>query len=418
MIASDLSSEWVKINSCRTCESNELVNVLDLGMHPLANSLLDVDDQYEITAPLVLIRCSACTTIQLSVNVDPRFMFQNYLWVTGSTKTARQHCENLAALIVKKCDKGNLRILEIGSNDATLLQSLINKGASQVYGVDPASNLQQENLPHNIKLYEGFFNHELALKIQDEVEKVDVVVARNVLSHVPNLRDVMLGIEALVTDQSIVVIEFHDASKILTELHYESIYHEHTFYHSIRSIQAALSRIAFKIFDVSPSPISGGSHVIFASRENKEISLELEKALIDEEHSGVYHNDSWRDFASNTSNHLAQLRDIFKSEAQSTWLAFGASARSSTLLNSIGPSARILRRIVDNNPLKQGKLSPGLKLPICDPRDTVDASVEKIFICAFNFEEEITSCLSEELGWRGEVILPLPLKIRRYKVLG
>ena len=113
---------------------------------------------------------------------------------------------------------------------------------------------------------------------------------------------------------------------------------------------------------------------------------------------------------------MAELKKIFESEKNSRWIAFGASARSSTLLNSIGDSSKCLNQIADNNPLKQGKYSPGIKLQICDPRVAIDSSVEKVFICAFNFEEEIITFLKNELHWNGEIILPLPHTIRRFRI--
>ena len=412
----DSSNFFEKIINCRTCLSTSLSEILDLGQHPLANSLLDNQDDHELLVPLVLIRCESCTTVQLSVNVNPELMFQNYLWVTGTTETARNHCQNLAKLVVEKYGQTNIRALEIGSNDGTLLKALVENGVAEVIGVDPASNLQPKHLKGSIKLFEGFFTNDLAKEIALQIEKVDVVVARNVLSHVPSLNDVMQGIDKLVKNDGMVVIEFHEASKILTELHYESIYHEHTFYHSIKSVQAALSQIGFTIFDISSSPISGGSHVIYASRKNRTRTPLLLSALEFEEKQGVYDPESWTDFSINAKRNLSDLKEIFESEKDSKWIAFGASARSSTLLNSIGESSRVLRAIADNNPLKQGKFSPGLRIKIVLPKSQINADVEKVFICAFNFEDEIVDFLKNELGWSGEVVLPLPSFVRRYKI--
>ena len=412
----DSSNFFEQIINCRTCLSTSLSEILDLGQHPLANSLLENQDDHELLVPLVLIRCESCTTVQLSVNVNPELMFQNYLWVTGTTETARNHCQNLAKLVVEKYGQANIRALEIGSNDGTLLKALVENGVAEVIGVDPASNLQPKHLKGSIKLFEGFFTNELAQEIALQIEKVDVVVARNVLSHVPSLNDVMQGIAKLVKNEGMVVIEFHEASKILTELHYESIYHEHTFYHSIKSVQAALSQIGFTIFDISSSPISGGSHVIYASRKNLTRTPQLLSALEFEEKQGVYNPESWTEFSINAKRNLSDLKEIFESENDSKWIAFGASARSSTLLNSIGESSRVLRVIADNNPLKQGKFSPGLRIPIVSPKSQINADVEKVFICAFNFEDEIVDFLKNELGWSGEVVLPLPSFVRRYKI--
>ncbi len=413
---SDSSSSYAEIVACRTCLSPELSEILDLGLHPLANSLLSEQSaEPELRVPLVLIRCSNCTTVQLSVNVDPRLMFQNYLWVTGTTETARNHCKQLAREILKRSSVSAPVALEIGSNDGTLVYELSKAGASWVVGVDPASNLQPKK-SDGVSFVDGFFTRSLGEQLTASGTTVDIVVARNVLSHVPDLNDVMLGINSIASPEAIVVIEFHEVSGILRELHYESIYHEHTFYHSIKSVQAALSQIGFTIFDVTRSPISGGSFVVYASRKNQDPSQELLEALAHEEQSGIYQDQAWVNFAEKSRENLDQLRQIFKSEKDSHWVAFGASARSSTLLNSVGEPASIFRCLVDNNPLKQGKKSPGLNLPIVSPKVGITSDVEKVFVCAFNFEDEIIEHLRSECGWTGEVILPLPATVRRYHI--
>jgi SAM-dependent methyltransferase len=343
-------------------------------------------------------------------------MFQSYLWVTGTTETARNHCKTLSNLLIAKSNAAQPRVLEIGSNDGTLLGALVQVGAKEVIGVDPAANLQQKNPIEQIKLIEGFFDQNLANSIAVNHEKFDVVVARNVLSHVPDLRDVMDGIKKIIHPDGIISIEFHEASKILTELHYESIYHEHTFYHSIKSIQAALSQIGFTIFDLTHSPISGGSFVIYASQAEREPSKELQLQINLEEKAGVYSQESWEMFAVNALQNLQDLRDILNEEKGESWSAFGASARSSTLLNSIGDSAKTITAIADNNPLKQGKLSPGLNIPILSPMSAITSETKKVLVCAFNFEDEILDCLRNEIKWKGEVILPLPHSVRRYQI--
>lgn len=404
------------VKECRTCLSTNLQEIVNLGLHPLANSLLNSPYDEEIVVPLVLIRCDTCTTIQLSVNVNPKLMFQDYLWVTGTTQTARNHCKNLAKQISEKLDKKEFSALEIGSNDGTLLTELVANGAKEVIGVDPAQNLQPRHLTGPIRLIEGFFSDELMETHKRQIPKVDLVVARNVLSHVPNLNDVMQGIDKIISDDGLIVIEFHEASRILSELHYDSIYHEHTFYHSIRSIQAALSQISFNVFDISNSPISGGSFIIFASKDPRKPSAALLSRLEEERNLGVYEQNSWIDFGIKVQEHLSKLRKLLQNEKDSNWVAFGASARSSTLLNSIGKISEVFSYIADNNELKQGKYSPGLRIPINSPHKAIDAEVEKIFICAFNFEAEIVKCLQENLNWTGEVVLPFPGIIRRYEI--
>lgn len=416
MAHSDLSEDCVEITRCRICNSLDLQVVLDLGNQPLANALREVNNKFEEKKfPLVLIRCKDCTSIQLSVNVNPKLMFQDYLWVTGTTNTAIEHCARIAKEICA-LTKQNPAILEIGSNDGTLLRAFrdISKGA--LYGVDPAKEISNSARETGINILKDFFTLKFADGFKSEYGTVNVVVARNVLSHVPDLLNVMHGIDSILAQDGIFVVEFHEASRILNEIHYDSIYHEHTFYHSIRSMSEAQKSVRLIPFDLLESPISGGSYILISSRQIREPSERLLKAMEGEKALGVHNETAWMKFATEARENLALIQEFLDSSATKKIKAFGASARSSTLMNAIGPSAQALNEIADNNPLKWGKLSPGLLIPIKSPKLVIDDSVEIVFICPFNFEDEIVSFLKNELRWHGKVYLPLPGKPRIYSI--
>jgi SAM-dependent methyltransferase len=415
MSHSVLEADYTSITNCRTCESSELEQILDLGEQPLANSLLINPDEVELFVPLIIVRCETCSTIQLSVNVNPKLMFQEYLWVTGTSELSRRHCQELANSIIKFSPKA-ASILEIGSNDGTLLKELKSKGIKHVIGVDPAKNIAATIHESEFDIYAEFFSHEFAKEFKEKNEVVDVVVARNVLSHVSDLKDVMTGISEIISDDGLVVIEFHQATKILTELHYDSIYHEHTFYHSIKSMAAALERIDFKIFDLMESPISGGSFVIFASKKDLPKSRSLLIAVEAETLAGVYDLIVWKRFAAEVLDHLNLLRTRLDNLRNENWRSFGASARSSTLMNALGPLSKNLMAIADNNPLKSHKFSPGIHLLIDKPEEVISTKVTHIFIFAFNFEEEIVKHLRDTLHWSGKVYVPLPNSPREYSI--
>ncbi len=415
MSRSDLEPDYKAIVKCRTCGSVNLEGILDLGEQPLANSLLRNIDETEISIPLAISRCGDCSTIQLTVNVNPKLMFQEYLWVTGTSEITRQHCADLAKQILDISPSPE-SILEIGSNDGTLLKELKTHGVRSVVGVDPARNITNAIQDQDIKVYTEFFTLNFAQEFEKRNGKVDVLIARNVLSHVPDLKDVMNGISSLVNEQGLVVVEFHQATKILTELHYDSIYHEHTFYHSIKSMGAALQEIGFKIFDLLESPISGGSYVVFASRVDFAKTNSLLVALQDELTTGIYDLTTWKNFGEEVLNHLDAVRSRLSNSHGEVWRSFGASARSSTLMNAIGSVSKKLNAIADNNPLKSNRFSPGVHLLIDSPEQVIDKSVTHIFIFAFNFEEEIVRYLRDELSWSGNVYVPLPNSPREYSI--
>jgi SAM-dependent methyltransferase len=416
MIRLDSDEDYEAIVDCRICKSTELSEILNLGDQPLANALRAPNDNSEEKKfPLVLIRCRRCTTVQLSINVDPRIMFQDYLWVTGTTVTARKHCQSLASEITSLA-LPNSSILEIGSNDGTLLKEFQKLTSGALYGVDPAIDISNSIEGSGIKFITNFFSSSFASEFEKDHGFVDIVIARNVLSHVPDLLDVFLGIDKILSPSGIFVVEFHEASKILNELHYDSIYHEHTFYHSIRSMTEAQASIGLTPFDILESPISGGSHILISSRSAQPPTSRFLAAIERENNSEVQSESAWLNFGRLASANLEEIRNFLKSCSEIPIKAFGASARSSTLINAIGESASVLSGIADNNPLKWGKVSPGLHLPIDSPKELIGDSTEIVFICPFNFESEIVDYLRHTLGWHGKVYLPLPGRPRIYAI--
>jgi hypothetical protein len=158
MAASDLNNDCVTIDKCRICDSSEIQEILDLGIQPLANNLREIADRSnEKKFPLILVRCKNCTSIQLSVNVNPKLMFQDYLWVTGTTETARKHCENLAQEVIKY-SMNTAGVLEIGSNDGTLLREFRKLTSGQIHGVDPAKEISDAARVDGINIHADFFN--------------------------------------------------------------------------------------------------------------------------------------------------------------------------------------------------------------------------------------------------------------------
>jgi SAM-dependent methyltransferase len=412
----DLNTNFKTIINCRICNSEKLQEILDLGIQPLANNLRSFEEQtLERKFPLILLRCSDCTSIQLSVNVNPNLMFQEYLWITGTSQSARDHCDNLADYISEFSKEFSV-ILEIGSNDGTLLKALKEKTNSKLHGVDPAQNIIESFQEDGIQNHNSFFDSNFASSFYSKFGAVDVVIARNVLSHVPDILEVMNGIDLILAPEGICLIEFHEASKILTEIHYDSIYHEHTFYHSIKSMTKALSHVGLIPFDLIKSPISGGSFVLVSSRNGIKPSSRLNEAGQFEELLGVHDEKAWINFAKLSKRNLTSINEYLIENSNRKIRAFGASARSSTLINAIGDNSKYLTAIADNNPLKWGKYSPGQHLLIDSPKEIIQKDTEIVFICPFNFETEITTYLAKELDWHGEVVLPLPSQIRKYLI--
>lgn len=401
--------------ACRVCRAGKLDSIISLGRQPLANSLSENLDAPSMTAPLELVRCVECGAIQLGVDIDAPEMFSNYLWVTGTSDSSVAHCAWVASETLKRSKKSPESVLEIASNDGTLLKAFKNLGIEDVLGVDPAKNLAELARDEGIPTLENYFSHAVSSDITASRHKFDVAIARNVLSHVPDPGDLIQGMASALNSSGICVIEFHRVDIIMKELHYDSIYHEHSTYHSFQSMSRLLADSDLRVFDALESPISGGSWLIFAAHESevKEVTAGIAKIRNDESDSGIASHQPWNVFASRVKSHKQEIVRFLESEAEESRrvVAFGASARSSTLLNYWSVGTSLIESIIDSNPMKQGMFSPGTGIPIVSPEVGLNSNPDTILLLAFNFQEEIKE-LIRRYGWSGRLASPLPSSLR------
>ena len=396
------------IACCRLCGSSNLDLILDLGTQPPANSLRTNCKQVLEAIPLVICRCQKCTTVQLTETVAPEHLFRDYVWVTGTSQTARSYSQTFYEYVEHRCEQTPLFVIEVASNDGTFLQRFREHG-HRVLGIDPAQNLARLAETVGIPTMPEFFGLEIGKRVTQLHGHADVVIARNVLPHVPDPNDVVAGIAHCLKSEGIGAIEFHWVDKILSELHYDSIYHEHFFYHSLRSIDQLLKRHQLVLFDVTESPISGGSLVAYFSKTFHQASPKLIEKLTLEEKRGLASLDTWSEFATRSLKHRIQLKKMIAAEinAGKKLIGYGASARSSTLLNFCGIDHRHLVCIADQNPLKHGRYTPGTDVLIVSPERALAEHPDTIVLLAWNFKDEILKRLAD-YGYHGNVIVPLP----------
>ena len=397
------------ITKCRLCGAADLRMILELGDQPPANSLRKKITETLENVPLTICRCSECTTIQLTETIDPKYMFSDYIWVTGTSKGARDYSKIFADRIISKLKKiDELYIVEVASNDGTFLQRFKESG-HRVLGVDPAKNLAELAQNNGIPTINNFFGLDVAKKVTVENGQADIVIARNVIPHVPDPNDVVGGMAECLKKNGVGAIEFHWIGKILNELHYDSIYHEHFFYHSLHSINKLLLRHGLNLFDVAESPISGGSLVAFFSKEKRAVTSELKDQLSMEDEKGIASLEAWQNFAKMSYEHRKKLKLMIDSENQSgkKVIGYGASARSSTMLNFCGIDYNQLVCVADQNPLKHNRYTPGTDLLIISPEEALKKKPDTVVILAWNFKDEIIEDLKEK-GFNGSVIIPLP----------
>ena len=396
------------IEKCRLSGSDNLVSILDLGDQPLANTLKIKPDDPEDRYPLTLLYSPESCLAQIGETIDKEKLFCSYPWVTGTSPSTRcyasQFFRQVKAIARPAVDD---LIIEIASNDGTFLIPFLRHGYHNVIGVDPARNIVDLARRQGVRTLCRFWGRETSKEIVSASGHARIIIARNVLPHVSAVHDVVAGIAHALANTGIGVIEFHYAGRILEDLHYDSIYHEHLFYFSIKSISLLLALFDLVPFHLDTSPISGGSYVIYFSKTQRPPSETFLKLMQEEELARVNEIASWQVFATSCHRHRDQSIEMAKQFASKTVIGFGASARSSTYLNFCGFGVADIRAIIDNNSFKQGKYSPGSSIPIVDFEKGMQMNPDLILILAWNFRDEIVQ-QCRAAGYKGDFMVPFP----------
>lgn len=398
------------IKKCRICGNYNLKLILDLNHQPTANQLNKKFTQKEITIPLRLLFCNKCKTTQLSSTVNSRYLFSKYVWVTGTSNVAQKYCEKFARLTIKKF-KQTKSVLEIASNDGTLLKQYKKRGLN-ILGVDPAKNIAKKANQEKIKTIANFFDLNLSKKIKKKYGKPDLIIARNVIPHVENIHSILKGIKNLITKDGVIAIEFHYLYEIIKGLQYDSIYHEHLYYFSLKSITNLFKKYGLFAFDYDKSPISGGSIVLYFSLINKNKSTKLIKLEKFEKNKKLNNFETLKKFGKNCLNHRDNLSKLIN-KIKGNIYGYGASARSSTLLNFARINYKKIKFIMDKNKLKNGFYTPGSKIEIVRFNKNILPNNSNIIILAWNFKNEIINQFSKKKSYK--FIVPLPNKVKLYE---
>tara|TARA_Y100001970_G_C14239851_1_gene864206 strand:+ start:638 stop:1855 length:1218 start_codon:yes stop_codon:yes gene_type:complete len=400
---------YKNIICCRICKSKKLKEVLDLNNQPTANQLTKNFYEKEHKIPLKLLFCEKCKTLQLSSTVNSNYLFSKYVWVTNTSKVAREYCK----LFVKRTNNITKKkinyVCEIASNDGTLLKEYKNIGY-EILGVDPAKNISNEANKNNIKTLNGFFDYKLSNYIKNKFGKSDLIIARNVIPHVENIHSVIKGIKNLLSKNGTVAIEFHYLDKIINGLQYDSVYHEHIYYFSLKSISHLFSLYGLHLFDFDKSPISGGSLVIYLSHLKRKKTIKLSKLIKLENRKALNSYYRLKKFGLDCIKHKKDLIKIIDN-LDGKICGYGASARSSTLLNFSQIDYKKINFIIDKNPMKKGYFTPGTKIKIIPFRKNKLKNIQNVLLLAWNFKNEIINEFKLK-KIKCKFILPLPNKIK------
>lgn len=372
---------------CRSCKSSEVYQFLDMGLMPLAGGFLKREEiPMERKYPLDLWFCSVCKLVQIGQVIPPSTLFMDYKYLSSSTATLRAHFEELADRIAEMAPK---RVFEVGSNDGVLLAPLLSRGVPAV-GIEPASNIAAVARSKGLTVETGWFGADLARRLAKRYGQCSVLTGSNVFAHMPDLDDILAGIQILLEPKGILMIEVHSLFPLVRDLQYDFFYHEHVFYWSLAALKRFLSRGGFQVFRVEPIPIHGGSIRIYATRgEDLRIQDSVAEYARLETDAGLDKLFTYLRFAKRVSAHRRHLRGVL-SEGEKKIAGYGASGRATTLLNYTGIGRDIpLRYIVDDSPARQGLYMPGIHTPIVGGLVLDKDPPDRILLLAWTYESEV-----------------------------
>jgi nucleoside-diphosphate-sugar epimerase len=374
---------------CRSCGNSNLKRVVSLGYQPLANNLLTKKNEKCELYPLEVNYCDKCHNCQLSVSVDPKKMFSNYLYTSSTSKIFRDHFVDAAKKYSKelKLDKKKSYIIDIGSNDGVALKPFLNLGFKRILGIEPAKNLAKLANKNKIKTFNGFLEKKILKKIK---KGADLILASNVFAHSDNLKEMAECMLNLLGKKGTIVIEVQYLMNTLKDLTFDNIYHEHYNYWSLTSLVNFFNKFNVKIFRSEKINTHGGSIRIYIKKDKKvKIESSVKKMLKDEENFGIKKFKTYREFGEKVykirDNVIKNIKKL--KEKNKTIVGYGAPAKATTALNFFGISEEI-DFIVEDNKLKLNKFIPGVKILIKN-KSQIKNKNNILIVLAWNFYEDI-----------------------------
>jgi 2-polyprenyl-3-methyl-5-hydroxy-6-metoxy-1,4-benzoquinol methylase len=377
---------YTPIRRCLACDNAQVELYLDLGIQPLANSYHDGSTELQ-SYPLGVAVCRQCWHTQLTVAVDPDLMFKNYLYVSGTTKTLGDYfswfVERVEADIGARLP---LRVLDIASNDGSLLEKFANRGHS-VQGVDPAENLRTLSEAKGVPTYVGYWDEASLTQLG---ETYDVIVAMNVLAHIKYPAEFLALCRRALRPGGRIYIQTSQANMIKNG-EFDTIYHEHHSFFSVQSFLALAARAGLQVIDIEHVPVHGTSYLVqLVPSEQPTVQEAATFAVGQAEHIfGYYNMETYENFARRAEVTRVKVKELVAWSRQAGYriVGYGAAAKGMTFLNF---AELDLDYLVDDNPLKVGLMTPGRNIKIVGPAILEQENSKTLFlVLAWNFYEEI-----------------------------
>ena len=399
----------MSLDRCRACGGTTFFPVLDLGVTPLANSIVPEADAPQERFPLKVVGCHGCSLVQLTDLVPPERLFRTYTYFSSNSDEMVAHARTLVTRLVQERGLGAAsRVFEIASNDGYLLQHYVAAGVP-VLGIEPATNIAEVARGRGIDTISEFFGESLAAALAAEGRTADVIHANNVMAHVPDIRGFVAGLRHVLKPGGVAVVEAPYVRDLVERCEFDTVYHEHVFYFSLTALVRLCAAEGLAVTDVERLHIHGGSLRLFITHGGAPSARV--QALLDEEQAlGIVSPEYYATFA----ERVDALRDTVVTLLRhlkaggATVAAYGAAAKGSTLLNYFGIDATTLDFVADRSIHKQGHYMPGVGIPIVDAQELAGRRPDYTLLLVWNFASEV---LRQQDAYRrggGRFIVPIP----------
>lgn len=406
--------------TCRACGTDLKHTLVDLGLSPLANSYVPLDqaDQTDPSYPLHARVCSNCFLVQVDDVVPPSDIFSHYAYFSSYSSSWVEHARKYCEAAAERLDLGkDSFVVEVASNDGYLLQHFVAKSIP-VLGVEPAANIAKEAEKKGVKSLVAFFGKETAEKVVAEHGHANLTAANNVLAHVPDINDFVSGFAAVLADDGVSTFEFPHLLNLLEKTQFDTIYHEHFSYLSLYAVEKCFESNGLKVFDVEELPTHGGSLRVWAQKTigTRPETDRLAALRAKEAEAGIATLACYQGFDAKCRKIRDDLLAFLKSAKTEgkTVAGYGAAAKGNTLLNYCDIGTDLIDFVVDANPHKQNTLLPGSHIPVHAPDHLKVAKPDYVLILPWNLSTEIMKSMSHVSDWGGKFMVAIP----RVEVIG
>ena len=397
---------------CRFCDTPLQHTFVDLGSTPLANSYLPSANAPDQVYPLHVYVCDKCYLVQLHHTVSPENIFGHYAYFSSYSSSWLDHATSFCDMMKKRLSlSSSSKGVEIASNDGYLLKNFV-KSNIPCLGVEPAKNVAEVAIAQGVPTEVVFFGKESAQALKT-AHAADLIVANNVLAHVPDVNDFVAGFKVLLKSDGVISVECPHLLKLIQQNQFDTIYHEHYSYYSLLALEKIFAAHGLEIFDVEELPTHGGSLRIFASHAGNprwSSSPALAKVRNDERQAKLDSLAGYEGFSKQVKTVCDALLTFLKQEKSKgkKFAAYGAAAKGNTLLNVCGITTDLITFVVDKNPAKQSHFLPGSKIPIFGPEKVFSEKPDYLFILPWNIANEVREQMKDISTWGGKFITAIP----------